>query len=90
MSPYCEKIIAALEETLPVDENAVRVVCCWEEEWEKMKVGLSGHAKLEARLVRKYGRLKWLDLDKDKEGNTYTSRTAHPDMIFFQKQHGHN
>ena len=32
MSPYCKKIIAALEETSPVNENAVQVVCCWEEE----------------------------------------------------------
>ena len=48
MSPYCKEIITALEETSPVDENAVRVVRCWEEEWEKMKVGPSGHAKLEA------------------------------------------
>ena len=55
-----------------------------------MKVGPSGHAKLEARLVRKYGGLKWLDPDKDEEGNTYTSRTAHPDMMFFHKQHRHN
>ena len=53
-----------------MNENAVQVVCCWEEEWEKMKVGPSGHVKLEARLVRKYRGLKWLDPDKDKEGNT--------------------
>ena len=55
-----------------------------------MKVGPSGHAKLEARLVRKYGGFKQRDPDKDEEGNTYTSRTAHPDMMFFHKQHGHN
>ena len=73
-----------------MDENAVQVVRCWEEEWEKMKVGPSGHAKLEARLVRKHRGLKWLDSDKDEEGNTYTSRTAHPDMMFFQTPHGHN
>ena len=90
MSPYCKNIIAALEETSSVDDNSVRVIRCWEEEWEKMKVGPSEHAKLEARLVRKYGGLKWLGPDKDEEGNTYTSRTAHLDMMFFQKQHGNN
>ena len=40
---------------------------------------------LQARLVRKYGGLQWLDPDDE-----YSIRTAHPDMMYFQKDRGNN
>ena len=39
----------------------------------------------EARLVRKYGGLRWLDAD-----NGYRICETHPDEMFFEKKRGNN
>ena len=51
-----------------------------EEEWEKVPIGPNGDDMLEARLVRKYGGLRWLDQD-----NGYRVCETHANRMFFQK-----
>ena len=36
-------------------------------------------------MVRKYGRLKWLDPDTE-----YSRRTSHPGLMYFEKKRGNN
>ena len=61
----------------------MRIIHYWEETWEKKTVGPNGHAKLEARLIRKYVGLQLLD--PDDKVNTYSHKTAHPDQMYFEK-----
>ena len=46
-------------------------------------VGANGNELLNARFVRKYGGLKWFDPD-----NEFSTRTAHPEMMCFEKKRG--
>ena len=46
---------------LSIEHKHMRIIHYWEETWEKKTVGPNGHAKLEARLVRKYGGLQKQD-----------------------------
>ena len=47
--------------TLP--KKTARIFRAWEERWEQVKIGPGGDDVHEARLVRKYGGLRWLDAD---------------------------
>jgi hypothetical protein len=62
MDPFCEEIVQALV-TEEDNGSDVMIVCCWEETCEKKVISPNGHARLDARLVRKYSGLKWLDTD---------------------------
>ena len=66
-------------------ENTTRIVRAWQERWEIGDVGANGNELLHARFVRKYGGLKWLDPD-----NGFSTRTAHPEMMYFEKKRGKN
>ncbi len=79
---YCTDIVESVN-ALP--KAQARIFRAWEETWEKKKVGPSGDTILEARLVRKYAGLRWLDPD-----NGYRLCIAHPKRMFFQKKRGNN
>ena len=63
----------------------VRVFRAWKERWEKKKIGPKGDKVHEARLVRKYGGLQWIDID-----NGDPLITAHPEHMWFEKKRGNN
>lgn len=79
---HCKEII---EKTNEFAKPSVRIFRCWEEEWEKAKLGPNGDVVLEARLVHKYAGIKWLDPD-----NKYRVCEAHPDKMHFEKKRGNN
>ena len=87
MDPFCKEIVQVLV-TEEDDGSDVRIVRFWEETWEKKEVGPNGHARLEARIVRKYSGLQWLD--PDNTVNSYSHRTTHPDQVYFEKKRGNN
>ena len=45
-------------------EDDVRIFRAWAEQWESTKIAKNGCAVLEARLAKKYGGLKWWDIDE--------------------------
>ena len=55
-------------------EDDVRVFRAWAEQWEGTKIGKNGCAVLEVRLAKKYGGLKWWDIE---EANDDKERGAH-------------
>ena len=63
-----------------------RVFRAWCEKWECPKLKKSGNTVLEARLVNKYGGLKWVDPDNE----TMPVVTAHPDKMRFTMERGNN
>ena len=67
------------------DNGEVRIFLAWIETWETKKIGPNGDAIFEARLVRRYGILKWLDLD-----NEFSLKVAHPNRTNFNKQRDNN
>ena len=56
----------------------------WEETWENKIIGPKGEKVQEARLLRKYGGLTWLNPDRNM---VFTART---DMMHFEKKRGDN
>ena len=54
----------------------------WEETWEKKKIDPKGEKVQETRLLRKYGGLKWLNLDNN------MVFTARADEMIFEKNVG--
>ena len=86
MDAYCHDIVSSLQNDVIVEMGGrLRIFRAWTETWEKKKVGPQGDPELEARLVKKYGGLKWLDID-----NEYSRRTVHPEMMYFEKKRGNN
>ena len=61
-----------------------RIFRAWEETWEKRMIGPRGDKVQEARLLRKYGGIKWLNPDRNM---VFTART---DMMYFEKKRGDN
>ena len=57
---------------------ARRIFRCWMEEWEKAKVKKNDPV-VEAKFLKKYGGLKWMDLD-----NTDAIMHAHPKRMEFR------
>lgn len=85
MDPFCAEIVESLENDDWNSNSQLRIFRAWEETWEKEKLGPNGNPILEARLVRKYGGLTWLDPD-----NEFSRRTAHPEQMYFEKKRGNN
>ena len=79
---HCQEIAEAVN---ALSTKKARIFRCWEEEWEKEKIGPLGDVVLEARLIRKYAGIKWLDID-----NNYRVCEAHPDEMHFEKRRGNN
>ena len=84
MDEHCKEIEDALEVDKGIWKGRIRVVKTWVEGWEKRVLGPSGDEIFEARLVCKYGSLKWFDPDTNKDF------TAHPNKMHFEKKHGDN
>ena len=78
----CKELI---ESANGLSKKAVKIFRCWEEGWEKEKVGPKDDNILEARMVRKYGGIKWLDPD-----NGFRVCEAHPDSMAFEKKRDKN
>jgi hypothetical protein len=66
--------------------GAVRIFRAWCEKWENKKLKKSGDTVLEARLVNKYGGLKWIDADQEEQPVV----TAHPDKMHFVSERGNH
>ena len=83
MDEYCKEIADEIEnDNTP---NGVRIFRAWKETWEKKKVGPNGNARLEARLLKKYGGLSWIDCDHQN-----AKVNAHTSMMAFTKKRGDN
>ncbi len=63
---------------------STRIFQAWLEGWEKVDTGPQGDCVLEQRILKKYGGLKFVDPDSDKEF------TVHPDQAMFEKERGNN
>jgi len=83
MDAYCKEIQMSLEEEVAEPEEPVRILRLWKEKWELKKIGPQGNQLLEARLMSKYGGLKFCDID---EGN----RVMTVIKMVFVKQRGKN
>ena len=83
MDDYCSELNQDLKRKLR--EGNTRIFRAWRETWETVPPGPTGNNYLHAKMVKKYGGLKWLDPDSD-----YSPRTAHPNMMYFHKQHRQN
>lgn len=68
-----------------IKEGDTRLFRAWLETWEQEDVGPTGNNYFHARLVKKYGGLKWLDPDTG-----FSVRTAHPKMMYFHKERNNN
>ena len=83
MDPFCAELIESVEGSAP-SENPTRIFRAWRETWEQVAIPPNGDSVLEARLLHKYGGLKWIDPD-------YSDRlTVHPDKMYFEKKRGNN
>jgi hypothetical protein len=81
---FCKEIQMSLEdEEVGEPEKPVRILRLWKKQWELKKIGPQGNQLLEARLMKKYGRLKLCDIDK---GN----RVMTVIKIIFLEQRGKN
>ena len=79
----CAQSLLSLQQTPVRRINTTRIVRAWQERWWIGDVGTDGDKLLHARFVRKYGGLKWFDPD-----NEFSTRTAHPEMMCFEKKRG--
>jgi hypothetical protein len=84
MDEHCREIEDALEVYKGIWKGRIRVVKTWVEGWEKKVLGPSGDEIFEARLVHKYGGLKWFDPDEN------AKFIAHPNKMYFKKKRGNN
>ena len=89
MDKFCDQILDSLDnnklntngEMNTNGEVGVFRTCF--ETWETKKIGYNGSAIFDARLVGKYGSLKWLDPD-----NELSLRVPHTNTITFNKHWG--
>ena len=69
MDDFCGQILDSMENNQLYSNGGtntnggVRIFRAWVETWETDKIGPNGDALFEARLVRKYGSLKWINPD---------------------------
>ena len=83
MDNYCSEISNSLKES--VAKANARIFRAWEENWEKEALGPNRNNLFQAKLVKKYSGLKWLDPDSD-----FSLRTVHPKIMYSEKKHGNN
>ena len=92
MDDYCSELNQDLKRKLR--EGDTRIFRAWRETWETVPPGPTGNNYLQARMVKKYGGSKWLDLDSEYSPRTahreYSPRTAHPKMMYFGKKRANN
>ena len=78
MDAYCKEIKNSLEEV--ENEQPVRILRLWVEQWEQKKLGPQGNQMLEARLTKKYQGLKFCDIDSNNRVMTIFK------MVFVKKR----
>jgi hypothetical protein len=83
MDAFCKEIQMSLEEEVGEPEEPVQILRLWKEQWELKKIGPQGNQLLKARLMSKYGGLKFCDIDEGKRVMTVTK-------MVFVKQRGNN
>ena len=83
MDGYCAEIVQSLVAPRENNPDDIRIFHAWVEKWGKKKLGPSGDPIFEARLVRKYGGLKWLDPDSN-----FSRRVCHLERMLFTKARG--
>jgi hypothetical protein len=81
MDPFCKEIKESLQAVQTQKE--VRILRLWKERWELEKIGPNGDLILEARLTKKYKRLKFFDIDENNKVMTVRK-------MIFQQKHGNN
>ena len=81
---FLKEIKDSLEEVEEEEQPVpVRILRLWKEQWENEKLGPQGNHILEARLMNKYGGMKFCDIDED-----IRVMTVH--KMVFVKQRGNN
>ena len=63
MDEYCGNIEANLAREKAERDNAVRNFYAWQEQWEKKNLGPTGDKIFEARLLRKYSGIKFVNIN---------------------------
>jgi hypothetical protein len=86
MDEYCGDIEADLAREKAGRDNEVRNFRAWQEQWEKKKLGPTGDKIFEARLLRKYAGIKFIDIDS----NPHRVFRVHPSTMQFEKERGNN
>ena len=81
MDDFCGDIEADLAREKAARNNEVRNFRAWQEQWEKKKVGPNGNKIFEARLLRKYGGIKFFDIDT----TPHRVFKVHPSTMWFEK-----
>ena len=84
MDVFCNEITHLLDAPQSND-GEVRIFNARVETWYNKKLGPTGDPIFKARLVRKYGGLKWIDPD-----NNYTLWVSHLNKMSFINQRGKN
>jgi len=86
MDDFCGDIEANLAREKAARDNEVRNFRAWQEQWEKKKLGPNGNKIFEARLLRKYGGIKFVDIDT----TPHRVFKVHPSTMWFEKERGNN
>ena len=84
MDEFCKEISDGLQVDKAIRTGKIRIFKAWRERWEIVKLGPNGDIVLEARLLRKYGGIKWFDPDSEQ---VFTSHTT---KMHFEKKRGDN
>lgn len=87
LNKFCAPIVRAPElETISESSNVKRVFRAWCEKWERKKLTAKGDPIFEAKLVNKYGGMKWIDIDNPKMPVV----SAHPTKMRFYQLKSNN
>lgn len=86
MDIFCGDIEAGLTRESAARDSEVRNFRAWQERWEKKKLGPQGNKIFEARLLRKYGGIKYIDIDS----TPHRVFKVHPSTMWFEKERGNN
>jgi hypothetical protein len=84
MDEFCKEISDGLEVDKAIRTGKIRIFKAWRKRWEIVKLGPNGDIVLEARLLRKYGGIKWFDPDSEQVF------TSHMTKMHFEKKRGDN
>ena len=77
------------EDVVEVEEEDTepRIFRAWEEKWERRKMNKNASQYLHAKMLRKYGGLKWIDIEGEEnpEAGPPCLITAHPEEMYFKE-----
>jgi len=86
MDEFCGDIEANIAMERAAMNKEVRNFRAWQEQWEKKKLGPAGDKVFEARLLRKYAGIKFVDIDSTSQ----RVFKVHPSKMWFEKERGNN